>query len=370
MATIALDATYAIDRLPSGMTAYSRQLIEAFAGLNSDHHFLLCYRLSRWPKRPTWVAPAMPRGSRGPRFSVSYYQQGLTFWLPWQADLFHSLAQRPPAFRFRREVVTIHDVFPLTGLNYSTAEFRRKFGRLLIESTRRAARILVPSEYTRQQLMRHADVDAAKIRVIPYGVAMPTSRRPVEDIAAERQRLGQNSMLVLSVGVLQTRKNIVNALRALQLLPARYRMVFAGGEGFGCEAIYNFIRQHALSDRVTLLGHVEAHRLGLLYQSADVFLFPSLEEGFGLPVLEAMSYGLPVVVANTSSLPEVAGEAALYANPLDARDIADKVQQAAEDHSLRHKLIAASLERASQFTWKLTAQATLDLYEEVLTLRV
>lgn len=367
MARIALDATYTVDPMPSGIATYSRRLIGALAEIESEHQFLLCYRLSRWAERKTFFCPTTPGGRRSPRFSVRPYQQGLTFWLPWRAELFHSLAQRPPAFHFKREVVSIHDIFPLTGLAYSTPEFRRKFGRLLIQAAHRAARIVAPSEYTRSELIQHAGVDPAKIRVIPYGVVTPTSRLTPKEVAVERGRLaGKGGVIVLSVGVLQTRKNVVNALRALELLPSEYRMIFAGGNGYGAEAIHDFIRQRALSSRLTLVGHVDANRLLALYQSADVFLFPSLEEGFGLPILEAMSYGLPVVAARTSSLPEVAGAAALYAEPLDPSDIAAKVRQAVEDPSLRQRMAAASLERARQFTWERTARATLRVYEEAL----
>ncbi len=367
MATIALDATYALDPMPSGVATYSRSLIGALADLESKHEFLLCYRLSRWRQRKALVS-ALPRGRQpNRRFSVSGYQQGLTFWLPWRAELFHSLAQRPPAFRFRQEVVSIHDVFPLTGLTYSTAEFRRKFGRLLIESAGRAARILVPSEYTRGQLVEHAGAEPTKILVIPYGVARPAVRLPPAEMAAERARLAvEEGFLVLHVGVLQTRKNVLNALRALEQLPRTYRMVFAGGNGYGAETIYDYIRQQGLRSRVELLGHVEARRLQALYQCADVLLFPSLEEGFGLPILEAMSYGVPVVAANTSALPEVGGSAALYAEALDPADMAAKVRQAVEDPAVRQRLIAASLERAAQFTWERTARATLRAYDEVL----
>jgi glycosyltransferase involved in cell wall biosynthesis len=368
MATIALDATYTVDPMPSGIATYSRHLIEALAELESEHHFLLCYRLSRFAARKKFLRSTATRGRRRPTFSVGYYQQGLTFWLPWRAELFHSLAQRPPAFRFKHEVVTIHDIFPLTGRDYSTPGFQRKFGRLLIQAATRADRIITPSRYTRSQLVERAGVDPTRIEVIPEGVVMPAARLTPKEAAAEHERLvGKGGVMLFSVGVLQTRKNVLNALRALEILPKEYRMVLAGGDGYGCEAIHDFIRQRVLSSRVKLLGHVDVTRLSAFYQSADVFLFPSLEEGFGLPILEAMSHGLPVVAARTSSLPEVAGEAALYVDPLDPQDIAAKVREAAEDYSQRQEMTAASLNRARQFTWERAARATLQVYEEVLS---
>jgi glycosyltransferase involved in cell wall biosynthesis len=143
-------------------------------------------------------------------------------------------------------------------------------------------------------------------------------------------------------------------------------LVLAGGDGFGSEAVNEHIRREGLSSRVARLRQVDAGKLAKLYQAADVFLFPSLEEGFGLPVLEAMSYGLPAVLSNTSSLPEVGGDAALYADPLSPEDIAAKVRQAAEDSALRERMIQAGIARAREFTWERTARLTLQVYEEVL----
>src|SRR5438046_9367790 len=132
MACIALDATYAVDPEPSGVAVYSRRLIKSLAAMESRHRFLLCYRLSRFGRRKEFLRPAKPAGAPGPEFCVRYYQEPLTFWLPWQARLFHSLAQRPPAFHFHKEVVTVFDIFPISGQDYSTPGFQRKIGRAYV----------------------------------------------------------------------------------------------------------------------------------------------------------------------------------------------------------------------------------------------
>jgi glycosyltransferase involved in cell wall biosynthesis len=369
MATIGLDATYTVDPQPSGIAIYCRKLIESLATLDTPHRFLICYRLSRFKRRRHFMRPAVLPGSRGPTFSIRLMQPGLTFWLPWQAEVFHSLAQRPPAFHFKKEIVTVHDLFPVTGRDYSTPEFLRKFGTLLVESALRAVRIITPSQYTAEQLVQHTGVPREKIRVIPEGVDPPARSLTPEERWRERTRLvGQSHEMVLSVGVLQTRKNTINALRALEILPACYRLVLVGGDGYGSEAIHDFIRRQGLGSRVRVLGHVPASELPALYQAASVFLFPSLEEGFGLPVLEAMAHGLPVVASRASSLPEVGGEVPLYVDPHDPHDIAGKVQRAAEDEELRQKMIQQGVARARQFTWRRTAEATLRVYDEVLAL--
>jgi len=367
MATIGLDATYLADPQPTGTGEYSRQLIKALATLETEHHFLLCYRLSRFRRRREFFCPpARPEG-RGPSFSVRLYQEPFTFWLPWQAKLFHSLAQRPPAFRFAKEIVTVNDIFPLTGQNYSTPEFQRRFTELLLEAAARATCVISPSQYTADRLVNHVGVPREKIRVIQDGVEFPTSRLTPEERRREREQcVGPGNEMILVVGVLENRKNVGNALRALERLPARYRVVLAGKDGYGHEAIHDFIRQEGLTSRVVVLGYVKEERLNILYQAASVLLFPSLEEGFGIPVLEAMAHGLPVVAAGTSSLPEVGGEAALYVDPHDPADMAAKVRQAVEDTALREQMTEKGLARARHLSWRRTAAATLALYDEVL----
>src|SRR5215471_346989 len=180
MATIAIDATYTVDPEPHGIAVYSRRLIESLAELETTHRFLICYRLSRFKRRASFLRPQNDSTVRrqcapGPTFSVRFMQDYLTFWLPWQADMFHSLAQRPPAFRFNKEIVTILDIFPITGRDYSTPDFQKKFSGLLREAIRRAARIITLSQYTADQLWHHCGVASEQVRVIPAGVDLPAN---------------------------------------------------------------------------------------------------------------------------------------------------------------------------------------------------
>jgi glycosyltransferase involved in cell wall biosynthesis len=366
MATIALDATYSADPQLTGIGVYSRRLIETLVTLDTPHRLLICYRLSRLGRRQHFLRRGSVPGARA-QFSVCVYQEPVTFWLPWQAQLFHSLAQRPPAFHFRHEVVTVFDIFPITGENYSTADFREKFSDLLLRAVGRAARVITSSHATESLLISRAQVAPEKIRVIPLGVDPPAVVLSPEERLQERARiLGDEGEMLLSVGVIQTRKNTLNMLKALKILPSTYRLVLSGGNGYGSEAIHNFIRTESLGDRVKLLGFVDDAQLARLYQAASVFLFPSLEEGFGIPVLEAMASGVPVVTSNVSSMPEVGGEATLYVDPRDPEDIAQKVVQAVEDSALRMSLVDKGLARAREFTWRRTAEATLAVYNEIL----
>ena len=365
MPTIGLDATYIVDAKPTGTATYCRSLVRSLAQLGAPHRFLVCYRLSRFKNRHQFREPL--EGISAPNFSVQPYQPPLTFWPAWQVDVFHNLGQRPPAFRFKREVVTVHDVFPISGGDYSTPDFQRKFSALLREAVERASRIITLSEYTASQVVLHCGVERSRIRAVPGGVWPHTQVRGSEQ---SRDREGavpsRGHEMLLMVGVIDNRKNVVNALRALQLLPPRYRLVLAGGNGYGSEAVHGFIASQRLEERVKVLGYVTSEALAALYHSASALLFPSLEEGFGFPVLEAMVRGLPVVTSNTSSLPEVGGDAALYADPRDPHSIAREVIRAVEDPDLRQEMIRKGVLRSREFTWERTARETLRVYEELL----
>ena len=366
MATIALDATYTVGSQPSGVAVYCRRLIESLAMLESEHHYLLCYRISRFKLRREFLRPNATPDPRRPRFSVRFYHNPWTFWLPWQAEVFHSLVQRPPAFRFKKEIVTVLDLFPVTGKDFSMPEFQRKFSALLLEAVERAVCVITPSRHTSDQLLKHTSASRDKIRMIPLGVDLPEASLSPERRVLERERLvGKGNEMILIVGAIQTRKNTLNALKALRRLPPRYRLVIAGGNGHGSEIVHDFIRTEGLGSRAVVLGYAPAERLPVLYDAANVFLFPSFDEGFGFPVLEAMAHGLPVVASDAASLPEVGGDAALYVNPYDPEDIAEKVLRAAEDEGLRKSMIERGHERARQFTWRRTAMEYLNVYNEV-----
>lgn len=363
MSTIALDATYTVDPEPSGVAVYSRRLIESLLELETHHRFLVCYRLSRFRCRRRFLRPSAKR-----KFGVRLVQEPLTFWLPWQAELFHSLAQRPPAFHFRKEVVTVFDLFPVSGENYSTAEFRRRFSALLAEAARRAARIITLSQYTAGELRRHLGVEEERIRVIPPGSGLSPELATAGERLRERERwVGPGRTLVLMVGAIQNRKNSLGAVKAMALLPSHYRLVLAGGNGYGSEAVHEFIRRESLGARVMTPGYVPPEQLESLYKAANVLLFPSLEEGFGFPVLEAMARALPVVASRTSSLPEVGGDAVLYVDPRSVEEIAGGVKQLVEDSALRAELMRRGLDRVAEFSWRRAARQTLEVYDEVLS---
>jgi glycosyltransferase involved in cell wall biosynthesis len=211
-------------------------------------------------------------------------------------------------------------------------------------------------------------VEEERIRVIPPGVDLPSDLATTEERLRERQRwVGPGNELILMVGAIQNRKNTLAAVQAMALLPAHYRLVLAGGNGYGSETVHDFIRRENLSPRVLTPGYVSPQRLESIYKAASVLLFPSLEEGFGLPVFEAMARAIPVVASKTSSLPEVGGDAVLYVDPRSVEEIAARVRQLVEDDGLRAGLMGRGLERVAEFSWRRAAEQTLNVYNEVLS---
>jgi len=189
-------------------------------------------------------------------------------------------------------------------------------------------------------------------------------------LAEVRRRDGLRGPYILFVGNLEPRKNLVRLIEAFGRLKARHtlphQLIVAGKRGWLYRSIFEAVERLGLRDDVIFTGYVPAEDLPALYAMADLFAFPSLYEGFGLPVLEAMACGTPVLTARTGSLPEVAGEAAWYVDPLDVEALADGMARILTDPGTRADLVDRGLLQAKRFTWAKTAAATLDIYRRTL----
>ena len=277
------------------------------------------------------------------------------------ADVVHVPAAFAPRVPDRPVVLTIHDVlpfrypelFPRVVVAYSRLTWR--------SAARRAARVITGSEHTRGELVELLGVPAERVVVTPYGVdARFRPQEPDRDLLAKR--FGIDRPYVLCVGTLEPRKNLVTALRAFAGIAGETDalLVVAGGAGWGNEVFERELPN--APERVRLTGYVSDEELVSLYSGAGCFLFPSLYEGFGLPVLEAMACGAPVVTGDTSSLPEAAGDAALMVPPSDVDAVADAVLRVLTDDALAADLRRRGLERAAARTWDACAAATVDVY--------
>ncbi len=363
MLNIALDATYAADPSPTGIGVYSQRLIATLGAAppfqdDPEYRLLLCFRPGPYLRARGMDWP--PGASLSPLFE---------FWpRPGQARLFHGLNQRLPGTRYPARVVTIHDLFALTSREYSKPGFQRHFSDVLRKTIARADRIIAVSDATRQRLLDHSEASDEKIRVVHHGVDPPcVPPQAAQDAFRERELgLQPGEKFFLNVGTIQTRKNVSNIVLALQRLP-EYRLVLAGGDGYGAEETHRLIERKGLAGRVIRMGHTPMDQLPLLYSTACALVFPSLEEGFGFPILEAMSYGLPVITSNCSSMPEVAGDAALLVDPLDVAAIGEAMRRLAQDDALAGEQRQKGRLRAGLFSWEKCARETWEVYREVLS---
>ncbi len=291
-----------------------------------------------------------------------------------QADLYHSLAFVGPQWGVRvPQVITVHDLsfwrYPQT-LPAWKAFYLRQLTR---RSIRRAARVIAVSESTRQDVLRWAQVPSERVVTVPNGVDARFRPLPSQDVAAWRARKGLPERFLLYLGTLQPRKNLETLLKAYArwrrqapALAAGIPLILAGAKGWYYEHLFQLVDELGLSGAVHFAGYVPAQELPLWYNAATLFLYPSLFEGFGLPVLEAMACGTPVVVADTSSLPEMVADAGLILPPRDVDAWAQGIASLLTDEAYRVDLARRGQERARQFSWERTARETLAVYQDVL----
>ena len=339
---IALDATYSVGDQLSGVGLYSREMLLGLTAAHPEARFDFCYRPHRyWRSRAAPLPPNARRrllaGPLGPR----------------AADLFHGLNQRLPRIPLRRAIATFHDLFVLTG-EYSTAEFRARFAAQARDAAQRSTAIIAVSAFTKNAVVSLLGVEAAKIRVVHHGVRdLPYSPAPREKV-------------VLNVGAIQKRKNIARLVEAFETLEPDWRLVLAGSFGYGSADILARIERSPARGRISILGYVSPAELARWYSRAMIFAFPSLDEGFGMPVLEAMAAGTPVVTSTGSALTEVAGDAAALVDPGDTEALAAVLRLLAGNEDLRRDLAGRGMARARLFTWEKAVRETWRVYREVL----
>ena len=338
---IALDSTYSVGADLSGVGVYSREMLDGLARAHPDDRFVFCYRPHRFLRSFGGRLPA-----NAGRFLLGEPRA------PRSADVFHGLNQRLPHARLRRAVTTFHDLFVLTG-EYSTAEFRRRFAEQAREAAGRSDRIIAVSQFTAGQVIGLLGVDQAKVRVVHHGV------RPPRGSAVARQKI------ILHVGAIQYRKNLSCLVDAFERVDCDWQLVLAGSAGYGAAEIAAKIGASRSRERIRMPGYVPPAELANWYARAMIFAFPSLDEGFGMPVLEAMASGAPVIASNRSAVPEVAGDAAWLVDPEDTDALAAALVALTRDPERRADLSRRGLDQAAKFTWAGAVEKTWQVYREL-----
>jgi glycosyltransferase involved in cell wall biosynthesis len=367
----------------SGGGQYAYQLCHALAAVDPVNSYRL-YPVFYYIVHPDFSVAHLPTAANmrvahrrlSPKLVRSLWRQDrperFKEFLLGNVDVVHSTTFCAPRFHLRRRrlVVTIYDLSFVTYPEFhlpANVEHCLRGTKLAIE---RADALIAISESTRRELIDEMGVPPERIAVTPLASGRGLQR--VSDagrLAAVRHRYQLPECFVLFLGALEPRKNVGRLLEAFAALSPTLRrefhLVVAGAQGWLNESVHERARQLGIEGRVRFPGHIEPSDLAAIYSLATVFAYPSLWEGFGLPVLEAMACGTPVLTSNVSSLPEVAGDAAVLVSPTDVDAIAGGLGRLLESRALRADLADRGVRRAAEFSWERCARETLAVYETV-----
>ena len=377
MTRVAIDYTPAYEQ-GGGIGRYVRELVTALARLDHDTDYRLFVTGAHQRDLPP--TPGDNFHWRPSAFSPKWFAR---VWhrarLPLsveaftgRVDLFHATDfVLPPTLSGTRTLLTVHDLSFVRVPETTSPKLKIYLDQVVPRSVARADHVLADSQATKADLMALYGVADSKITVLLSGVDSRFERvenAGVHQALRVKYRLGDRPY-IFSVGTVQPRKNYARLIRALATLRAEGRdlgLVIAGGRGWLDDPIYSAIRGNGLAQYVQLIGFADDEDLPALYSGAAAFAFPSLYEGFGLPILESMACGTPVVTSNVSSLPEVAGFDALMVDPTDVDALTDALRRLLDEPTLRERLIAGGLERAREFTWDRAAQELKNIYSSLL----
>jgi glycosyltransferase involved in cell wall biosynthesis len=284
-----------------------------------------------------------------------------------QPDLLHGMAYALPAGWGGPSVVSVYDLSFLRYPRTFNAANRIYLAAATRAAVRRARRVLTISDFTRRDIVRFLNVPEERVEVIYPAAEERFQALPIEEVAAFRRAHDLPEVYIFAFGTLEPRKNLVGLLHAYaRLAEPRPPLIVGGGTGWRVSPIFDTVRQLGLEQQVTFLGFVPEDELPLWYNAARLFAFPSLYEGFGLPVLEAMACGTPVITSNAASLPEVGGKAVALVAPQDADQLAREMQRVLDDAQLRREMSAAGRIQATRFSWRAMADETAVSYRRAI----
>lgn len=292
-------------------------------------------------------------------------------------DLLHVPAFAVPALKPCKLVLTVHDLIGMTFPNQKGLPSKLYWGKWLPWTSKHADAIITISEHSKKDIVQYLHIPESKVHVILLsGHEHFKSNIELQDINQVKESLGIDEEYFLFVGTLEPRKNLARTIQAFsqflrhKKVSTRYQLVLVGAKDFGHGTYFEQTLKPLISNEkdIVCTDYIDHDTLNRLYAGARALAFPSLYEGFGFPVLEAMGSGTTVITSNTTSLPEVAGDAAYYVNPMSLEEIEQAFKFLAEDDSLRNDLLRRSKKRLSLFSWQKTTLQTQNVYRKLLNL--
>lgn len=373
-------ATDILRNQKTGIEYYTVELVKALLAQDKNNDYRLIHSAGLTSEldglAPAYLLPAKPNFFAG-RFLASLALDSRR--LSAEFDIVHCPSHEMPFFRKlprSRAIVTIHDLTPLLFPRYQKPRRVFYFQQVLPRLLDRVDQVLTDSQSSRNDILEHYRLPDKKVSVVYPGVnpifqiKESNQARSGRFLASEGQKISLPEKFILFVGTLEPRKNLERLLVAYNQLKREGRpeaLVVVGARGWGQDWQELLVKtvEEKYRDSVFRLGYVSEDDLVSLYNLAEVFVYPSLYEGFGFPVLEAMACGTPVITSNVSSLPELAGEAALLVNAANARDLAEKIELVLTDPRLKGRLRSAGLEQVKKFTWPQAARQVQDIYKSL-----
>jgi glycosyltransferase involved in cell wall biosynthesis len=372
---VGINLLYLLPGIVGGTATYAVSLLEALAGADPDNrYFVFVNRESaelELVQADNFVVVACPVPARVRALRYAYEQVVLPRTVDrYRLDVMHSPGYIAPLRLDCSSVVTIPDLNYRAIPEVFTPVRRRVFESMVPRSARAADAVLTISEASRRQIVDTLGVPPEKVTVTH--LAAKGRARPRAEGGADMARdLGIDGRYLMAFSSQSPHKNIDGLLRAFHLLAAEeaVQLVLVGHEPERGQPLRALVEELKLTERVVFAGYRSDEEVARLFQGATAFAFPSMYEGFGIPVLEAMEAGVPVVCSNAASLPEVAGDAALLFDPADVRAMASAMEVVLQSAAERERLIARGFRQARQFSWRTTAEQTLAVYQSVVARR-
>lgn len=352
-----------------GIGTYIQNLVKYLLQLDKQNQYFLFFNHRdienySYPKeRVVKLIDNSPKYSLREHFSLSHQAK------KYDLQLFHEPHYTLPYFLKCKKVVSIHDLIHLKFPQHLSGKKAYLYAKFMIgQAVKKADKILAGSQNTKNDIMENFKTNGGKIEIVYYGVdEIFKSVKDQNLLENFRNKYKLPGKYILYSGSLRKHKNLENALKAYaRLKDKNYDLVLAGVGLQNQKVLEPLLKELKITEKVKIIPFIDYAQLVLLYNSAAVLFFPTLYEGFGLPILEAMACGIPVVSSNNSSIAEVTGAAAILVDPLSINEMSNSLDKVLGETSLRQRLASLGLERAKMFTWEKTAEKTLNIYQELL----